>query len=317
MIIKWKYFIIAAIFFVIIILASLFILLQAPKYFPIGSIYTINKGVTLNELASDLENKGVIKSPFLFKSFTVLFGESRGILAGDYVLDSRKNVINLAQRMTHGDYHLERVKITIPEGFTLKEISKVVSEKFIKIKQETFIEKSKNLEGYLFPDTYFFDNNADAETVIKAMQINFENKINEINDLILSFNKTKTDIIKMASILEKEARTVETKRIIAGILWKRISLGMPLQVDASFKYINGKGTADLTFADLKIDSPYNSYLYKGLPPTPICNPGLDSIKASITPIKTDYLYFLTDNTGQMHYAKTYQEHLKNKALYLK
>jgi UPF0755 protein len=92
---------------------------------------------------------------------------------------------------------------------------------------------------------------------------------------------------------------------------------MPLQVDASFKYINGKTTKDLTLTDLKIDSLYNSYLYKGLPPTPICNPGLDSIRATITPTKTDYIYFLTDESGKMHYAKTYAEHLQNKELYLK
>jgi len=91
---------------------------------------------------------------------------------------------------------------------------------------------------------------------------------------------------------------------------------MPLQVDASFKYINGKGTKDLTLADLKIDSPYNSYLYKGLPPTPISNPGLDSIVATLTPIKTDYLYFLTDKEGNMHYAKTFSEHVFNKQKYL-
>jgi UPF0755 protein len=120
----------------------------------------------------------------------------------------------------------------------------------------------------------------------------------------------------MASIIEKEARTMEARQIIAGILWKRISIGMPLQVDVSFKYINGKVTEDLTLADLKIDSPYNSYLYKGLPPTPIANPGLDSIKATIKPIKTDYLYFLSDKNGGMHYAKDYAEHLHNKELYL-
>jgi UPF0755 protein len=110
---------------------------------------------------------------------------------------------------------------------------------------------------------------------------------------------------------------MESRQIVAGILWKRLSLEMPLQVDASFKYINGKNTSNLTLEDLKIDSAYNSYLYKGLPPTPICNPGLSSITATLTPIKTNYLYFLTDRRGEMHYAKTYSEHLQNKELYLK
>ena len=109
---------------------------------------------------------------------------------------------------------------------------------------------------------------------------------------------------------------MESRQIVSGILWKRLSLGMALQVDASFKYINGKGTKDLSLADLKIDSPYNSYLYKGLPPTPICNPGLGSIQAALTPTQTAYLFFLTDKTGNMHYAKTYAEHLLNKQKYL-
>ena len=121
----------------------------------------------------------------------------------------------------------------------------------------------------------------------------------------------------MASFIEREARTEETRKIISGILWERISLNMPLQVDVSFKYINGKTTLDLTPADLKIDSPYNSYLYTGLPPTPICNPGLDSILASLRPTKSSFLYFLSDNEGNMHYAENYKKHLQNKEIYLR
>jgi UPF0755 protein len=148
------------------------------------------------------------------------------------------------------------------------------------------------------------------------MKSNFFDRIKTLDTEISNFDKPLPDIIKMASIVEEEARTFESKQIIAGILWKRLSIGMPLQVDASFKYINGKGTKDLTLTDLKIDSPYNTYVYKGLPPTPIANPGLVSIKATVTPIKTDYLYFLTDRKGVMHYAKTYSEHLANKKKYL-
>jgi UPF0755 protein len=133
----------------------------------------------------------------------------------------------------------------------------------------------------------------------------------------MRFGKPEGDIIKMASIVEEEGRTMETREIIAGILWKRISIKMPLQVDSSFKYINGKTTATLTTEDLKIDSPYNSYTNRGLPPTPISNPGLAAIRATINPIKTPYLYFLSDKNGNMHYAITFEEHVENKLKYLK
>ena len=121
----------------------------------------------------------------------------------------------------------------------------------------------------------------------------------------------------MASIIEREAITPEARRIVSGILWKRIKMGMPLQVDATFAYVNGKNTYELTAEDLHIDSKYNTYEYKGLPPGPICNPGLDSIIATIEPTATPYLYYLSEKNGTMHYAKTFEEHKMNKVKYMR
>jgi UPF0755 protein len=314
---KWKLTTYSAIFVVVILLILFFVSLRAPADFPTGSLYTIEKGTGLNNLALDLFNKKIIKSPFLFKSFSVLLGGTKSIIAGDYVLNNKESAFGLAGRMISGDYQLTLTKITIPEGLNVKEISALLSKKFPNIKQDSFEKLALNQEGYLFPDTYLFLPNTGAETVIEKMKETFQIKIMTLDSSIKKFGKPVSDIIKMASIVEEEGRTTETRQIISGILWKRLSLGMLLQVDSSFKYINGKTTENLTFADLKIDSPYNSYLYKGLPPTPICNPGLDSIRATITPIKTDYLFFLNDKDGKMHYAKTYAEHLQNKELYLK
>jgi len=120
----------------------------------------------------------------------------------------------------------------------------------------------------------------------------------------------------MASILEGEALTTSDRKLVAGVLWRRLEIGMPLQVDATFSYVNGKTTFELTLDDLKIDSPYNTYKYKGLPPTPINNPGLNSINAALYPTKTKYLYFLSGNDGKMHYARTFEEHKRNRQLYL-
>jgi len=306
----------ASILVFILFISGLIFIISAPTNFPSGTMYTVKTGVGLNALATDLSAKQIIKSPFIFKSFSVILGGTKGIMAGDYVLSGKESTFSLALRLTRGDYRLEKIKITLPEGLNIYEVAKLVSAKFTKINEVDFLSKAKNLEGYLFPDTYIFQTNTGVYTVIEAMQANFARKISTVSDLINKSGHSESDIIKMASIIEEEARTMESRQIVSGILWKRLSLGMALQVDASFKYINGKGTKDLSLADLKIDSPYNSYLYKGLPPTPICNPGLGSIQAALTPTQTAYLFFLTDKTGNMHYAKTYAEHLLNKQKYL-
>jgi UPF0755 protein len=290
---------------------------QPPVSFPINTIYSVKEGAGISKTATDLCEKSIIKSEFWFKSFLVMFGGLKGLKAGDYALADNQSVFAIAYRLSHADYRLDLIKITIPEGLNVFEISKIISQKFPQITSEQFIKEAAKEEGYLFPDTYNFLPNSTAKEILSAFKENFQIKIKTIESEITKFGKPLGDVIKLASILEEEARTTETRQIVAGILWKRLLMDMPLQVDASFKYINGKGTKDLTLDDLKIDSPYNSYLYKGLPPTPISNPGLEAIRAAISPIKTDYLYFLSDKNGVMHYAKTYSAHLQNKELYLK
>ncbi len=149
------------------------------------------------------------------------------------------------------------------------------------------------------------------------MHQTFKKRIATLTSEVEKFGKPVSEIVILASLLEEEASTSEDRRIVSGILWKRLSMGMLLQVDATFQYINGKGSLELTLDDLKIDSPYNTYKYKGLPPTPISNPGLDSIRAAVIPTKTNYLYYLSERDGTMHYATTFAEHLRNKARYLR
>jgi UPF0755 protein len=170
----------------------------------------------------------------------------------------------------------------------------------------------------LFPDTYYLLPNIEAKEVFTLMRDNFDKKIKELDLEIKKFNKPLVDIIKMASIVEEEGRTDFTRQMIAGILWRRLSIKMPLQVDAAFVYVNGKKDSKLiTLDDLKIDSPYNTYVYRGLPPTPISNPGLNSIRATITPVTSKYFFYLSDDDGEMHYAITHDEHVANKEKYLR
>jgi UPF0755 protein len=240
------------------------------------------------------------------------------LLAGDYYLEKPQNTIILAWRFSRGLYDLKSVRVTIPEGTNVLEMSKIFSKDLYNFNDKEFLSLASTSEGYLFPDTYYLLPNIEAKEVFTLMRDNFDKKIKELDLEIKKFNKPLVDIIKMASIVEEEGRTDFTRQMIAGILWRRLSIKMPLQVDAAFVYVNGKKDSKLiTLDDLKIDSPYNTYVYRGLPPTPISNPGLNSIRATITPVTSKYFFYLSDDDGEMHYAITHDEHVANKEKYLR
>lgn len=305
-------------FFLLIIFCFVYIYFHLPpKDFPLNSIVTINSGDSLQDITISLYNSHIIKSLFFFRTHVILQGGEKRVIAGDYLLDEAVGPADLAYRFVHGQFHLNRIKITIPEGWNVFEISNYLEKTLMNFDKKKFLDLALRDEGYLFPDTYFVSPTIRPEMIVDTMQDNFSRKIILLQKQISDFNHSKKDILTMASILEREARTAESRKIVAGILWKRLSLDMPLQVDSTFSYINGKGSLELTLSDLQIDSPYNTYRYKGLPPTPIGNPGIESIVDAITPTKTNYLYFLSDKDGVMHYAKTFEEHIKNKQKYLK
>lgn len=152
---------------------------------------------------------------------------------------------------------------------------------------------------------------------MEIMKLNFDNKIIELKEQIENSKYSLNEIITLASIIEEEAIKEEDRKIVSGILQTRLKIGMALQVDATFAYINGKNTYALTHDDLRKDSPYNLYTNVGLPPTPISNPGIESIKAVLEPINTDYLYFLSDLNGNVYYAKNFDEHQANREKYLR
>jgi UPF0755 protein len=302
------------------ILFMIHFLVAAPGEYPKDVIINVEKGETISGVSRLLDAQGAIKSESVFKIFLSIFGGARGLVAGEYLLESEQNAITLAYRFSKGRYDLKHVRVTIPEGFNSMEIANTLKleSRFTRLDVKEFEKLAAPKEGYLFPDTYFFLPNITAREAVDAMLRNYESRVSTIAPELVVFGKSQDDVIKMASIIEEEARTEESRRIIAGILWKRLEDGMPLQVDAAFAFVNGKkDSALLTFDDLKIDSPFNTYTNKGLPPTPIANPGLAAIKATITPIKTDYYYYLTDKEGNMRYAVTHDEHVQNKFKYLR
>jgi UPF0755 protein len=291
---------------------------RPPMSFPTGHIVAVSEGQTLSEIAKSLKRDHVIYSPFWFTNFVLLLKHENKVVGGQYYFDHPATVYEVARRLTQGDYDVDQLKTTIPEGSSIMDIAAILKKNYPSFDTEKFMSLAREREGYLFPDTYYFGADARPEKIVQIMTSTFNKKILDktLAAEIEAFGRPLKEVITMASILEGEARQTRTRQIVAGILWERIRVGMPLQVDTAFRYVNGKTTKDLSLEDLKIDSPYNTYVYRGLPPTPISNPGLEAIHAAVSPIATDYFYFLTDKDGNMHYAATHEEHEYNKDRYL-
>ncbi len=281
----------------------------------------ITSGDSLRTISTEIKNAGVIRSADLLRLMISIEGGQNHIKAGVYEFDKPANVFSVAYRLSHQDYGHTPMKLTFPEGINSKDILNIIDSKFPDLKNSASYAPDRqsvlSKEGYLFPDTYFFPPNADIKVIVNRMSAEFKTKIQKYASVISASGYTEAEIITMASILEEEVKTAEDKKMVADLLWRRIKNGMPLQVDSTLGYINGKKSADLTMEDLATDSLYNTYKNKGLPPGPISNPGLDSIEATLYPTPNDYTFFLTGDDGKTYFSKTYAEHLKFKRLYIR
>ncbi|MBC8464767.1 MAG: endolytic transglycosylase MltG [Parcubacteria group bacterium] len=288
-----------------------------PGNFPVGVLVSIKDGTTVEEAAAILKDRDVIRSTFMFKALTVLTASDTGVLYGDYFFDIPESVWSVVLRVTHGSFGLSPIRVTIPEGATIYDTAIILSHHIPTVSEEEFLEHAEGKEGYLFPDTYLFLPNVSAEQVVSDMETVFNKKARPmIESLTEDTERSVHDIVTMAAILEKEAITFSDKRIVAGILWKRIDIDMPLQVDAPFAYERNKNTFQLTHSDLLEDSDYNTYTRTGLPIGPIANPGLESIMAALEPEESPYYFYLSDLQSNIHYGRDYAEHLYYKSLYL-
>lgn len=289
-----------------------------PEDFPArGATIVIERGAPVQEIAAMLADARVVARPELLALVLRLSGQDVSIQAGPYRFDAPQELLTVARRLFTGDHGIPPVRITFPEGETVRECAERVAAAFPDVSFPAFLAAAKPHEGYLFPDTYLFNSWADAESIIAAMRENFEAKTAPLAEEIRNSGRPLGDIVILASLVEKEARSSEARRMVAGILFNRLARGMPLQVDAVFGYIFNRDTYSPSFDDLKVDSPYNTYKYAGLPPGPINNPGLNALEAVLNPAKTDYLYYLTGTDGHMRYARTYAEHQANQRKYLK
>lgn len=290
----------------------------APLDFPSASLLKVPQGMSVGDVAKLLKEKHLIHSTLLFEAASRLQPGETKVIAGEYFFPGPQDLFTVASRLARGDHELIPIKVRIPEGATAKQITQLLQQDIPDFEVDAFYAAAQPKEGRLFPDTYFFLPGEDVDLVLTALENNFQQHITEaeVAAAIEKFGKPLSDVLVMASLLEKEGSNTEDRRIISGVLWHRIALGMPLQVDAVFPYIIGVNSLQLTKDQLQTDSPYNTYTHKGLPPGPIANPSVDSILAAVTPTKSNYLYYLSDLHSQMHYCATYSCQLDNAAKYL-
>jgi UPF0755 protein len=290
--------------------------IRPPESFPTGELVTIPQGATLRDAADTLGREGVVRSSEALVIVMRLWGKENQVHAGDYLFKQPLSLFGIARAVAIGAYGLEPVRIRIPEGASTKDMARIFDKALLRFDPDTFITLAQPHEGYLFPDTYFFPPNARENALVATMRDTFDGRVTS-DPSLASTTRPFADIVTMASLVEREARNPADRRLIAGVLWNRLDRGMLLQVDAAFRYSSGKGTFELTTKDLTAaEDPYNTYVHKGLPPTPIGSPSLDSLDAAAHPTKNDYLFYLADKQGVTHYSKTYEEHLRLKRKYL-
>jgi len=294
-------------------------------------LITIPQGMSTKSIGELLASGDLISDALVFRLKSRLEGYDGKFKAGEYSLSSGMTMDEIMDLLLEG--HRNTQRFTIPEGYDLKRTADKLEEQGL-IDREAFFkeiregdfdywfidglkEGSSRLEGFLYPDTYEIYINAGEHDIIDKMLSQFskvfnEDRINRMNELGMNLN----EIITLASIIEREAVISEDRPVIAGVFLKRLDIGMPLQSCATVQYILGEQKPVLSTADTKIQSPYNTYVNKGLPPTPICSPGIESIDAALWPETTDYLFFLAKGDGSHVFSVTYEEHIRNKAKYI-
>lgn len=296
--------------------------------------FTVEKGASLDKISIQLKNKGIINSPLYFKAYTKLSGYEKKIKAGNYIIKPNIGLKELLIKFQSpkSDY----VIVTIPEGYTLYQIADkleslnlVDKKSFLSIKlseltQDKLISPGNKvyyeLEGYLFPETYFIPTDSSGLDIAKIMYNQFEKVFTDeyrarARELNLSIEK----VMAIASLIEKEAAKDEERKTISGVIYNRIKKGMPLQIDASVIYAITKGERSLDKVynkDLAVKSVFNTYNRKGIPAGPIANPGKPSIEAALYPENNEYLYYVLGDNGHV-FSKTYEEHKKNIEKYMK
>ncbi|MBI3379528.1 endolytic transglycosylase MltG [Candidatus Gottesmanbacteria bacterium] len=309
---------------ILVILSTTFFLWWKQAIYPadptnkIPITFSIMKGESARSIAERLKKAGLIRSSVAFFILARFGGLGNNIQAGQFILSPSMDMHTIASDLTHGTID---VRITIPEGWRNEEIALKLAQQ-LAIPEKEFLMVAK--EGYMFPDTYLIPKDATASAVVNMMIANFKSKTARLNDnSFTNHNLSLKDLVIIASIVEREASFVEDRPVVASVILNRLKLGMKLDIDATVQYVLGYQAGekswwkkDLTLDDLDINSPFNTYKNAGLPPSPISNPGLAALNAVKDVPDTDFLYYVSDKTGKIHFAKDAEGHNINISKYL-
>ncbi len=295
----------------------------------------IPKGSNTLDIAQLLKEKQLIKNELVFRYYVKYLGYGAELKAGRFDLSKNMNLEEIIQKLVEGNTFIETVRFTIPEGYNVNQIAERLAEQGL-VNKDRFLQLTKEgnfdfpfikqipqrdevvykLEGYLFPETYEIKKGATEEEIIQKMLAQFEKEWKtEWNKVIEEKGMTIHDIVTLSSIIEREVVVDKERPIVAGVFYNRIRDSWNLQSCATVQFILGKQKDRLTYDDLEIDNPYNTYIYQGLPPGPIGTPGRKSLEAVVFPAENDYFFFVTkkDNSGEHYFSKTFAEHQRNNA----
>jgi UPF0755 protein len=336
-------------FFTAVLAAAFFALVGFAANRPVGGsanvLFVVNAGDGPRTIAAGLEQAGLIRSERLFL-LTVWSRGSRGdFAAGTFELSPSMTTREIERTLSQGEPVSNERSITVLEGWTLDDIAAYLERENVAAADAFHAEtgrsaafarpgelpdwnssfdflrgrpESATLEGYLFPDTYRIYVGSDAKAVVRRLLQNFGAKLTpELRAEIGRSGRELHEIITMASVIEREVHGDEDRRLVSDIFWKRVGAGMGLQADSTVNYVTGRNKPAVSYKETQIDSPWNTYKYRGLPAGPIGNPGMSAILAALRPEPNPYWYFLTDRQGNVHYARTIDEHNANKAKYLR
>lgn len=287
---------------------------------PAGFVFlTIPHGQSAGEIGEILERQGFPINPVTFSLVTLLTGTDKKLGSGVYSIGQSFSLFELLETLTRGEG--VSVKISFPEGLTSKEIAAKLSNELgldetrvlLLAKDASFVDSllpgGENLEGFLFPDTYLFPPNATERTALRTMVERFNHVFDDsMKSDAQRAGLSPTEAVVLASIIEKEAKIQDERRLISGVFHNRLRIGRPIESCATVRYFLQKPLEPLTYADLQTQSPYNTYLNAGLPPLPICSPGEASLEAAVHPAPVDYLYFVSKGDGSHIFSNTLDEH---------
>ena len=287
--------------------------------------FIVKKGQSVDSIGQELHQSGLVKSPISFKIMVSKLGLSRNIQAGGFKLSPAQTTQEIAQSLTKGTTD---IWVTILEGWRREEIAAELTKTFnqndIVFDEDEFLRLTEGREGYLFPDPYLMPLSTTEQSMAAMLSSTFDSKFSDqLQAGAQKSGRSIEDIVIMASLIEREAKTDESRKMISGILWKRLDNDWPLQVDATLQYAKGYNSLEDTWwtpptaAEKQVDSPYNTYQHPGLPLGPIASPSLSSLEAAVYPTSSAYWYYLTDLEGGMHYGETLEDHNQNIANYLR